>query len=306
MWEEMIQNASIAGVGVYVVLTLVELVLDLKEKSGDYKLKDTLCSITMGGFYAVTRLMMKGTTLFLMLLAQQYAVYDFGLSWLAFIAAYVAADFFFYWLHRIIHEVRFGWAAHSNHHSSEEFNLGGTAVRLPFAEPFMEAIFYSPLVFIGFDPFMVLAALEVNLIYMFWLHTKKIGKLHPAFEWLMSTPSHHRVHHASNVQYLDKNYGGTFIVWDRLFGTFEEEVEEPVFGIPEPVNTFNPIKASLHGWISLAKDVWAADRFTDKIKYLIMPPGWKHDGTGMTSRQKQRAYIDAQGREHTKPSAVSV
>ncbi|MEH6558110.1 MAG: sterol desaturase family protein [Oceanicoccus sp.] len=297
MWQEIGIQITAVSVFIYVGLIIIELSVDLYSKAGSYKLKDTLCSLTMGGFYTVTKLLMKGTTLFLLMSAHEYAVFDIGTSWLVFIVAFIAVDFFFYWLHRFIHEIRFAWAAHVNHHSSQEFNMGGTALRQSFAEPFMEAFFYSPLVLVGFDPFMVLAALELNLIYMFWVHTKKINKLPPLFEWVFSTPSHHRVHHACNVQYLDKNYGGTFIFWDRLFGTFEAEVESPVFGIPEQINTFNPIKASFHGWIELFRDVRNANGFLNKILYCAMPPGWAPDGKGNTARQKQAAYAELQTRQ---------
>ncbi|MFT5710814.1 MAG: sterol desaturase/sphingolipid hydroxylase (fatty acid hydroxylase superfamily) [Halioglobus sp.] len=290
MWQEVGENITVIAAVIYGSLILVELTLNWRSKAGLYTLKDTLCSLTMGGFYTVTKLLMKGTTLFLLLLAQEFALFDFGVSWYAFIAAYVVTDFFFYWLHRFIHEIRFGWAAHVNHHSSEEFNLGGTALRQSFAEPFMEALFYSPIVLLGFDPFMVLAALELNLIYMFWIHTKSIGKLPRPVEWLLSTPSHHRVHHASNVQYLDKNYGGTFIIWDRLFGSFAQEQEAPIFGIPDQIKTFNPIKASVHGWIELLADMRATKGAVNKFLYCVMPPGWAPNGTGQTTRQKQAAY----------------
>lgn len=290
MWQEFGETIPVLGIGIYLSLAVLEIFLDVYTKQGNYKLKDTLCSLTMGGFYTATKVLMKGATLFLMLLMQQHAFFTIENSWPAFIAAYLLVDFFFYWLHRLIHEVRVGWAAHVNHHSSQEFNLGSTAMRQSFAEPFMEAFFYGPIVLLGFDPILVLAALELNLIYMFWVHTKKIGKLPPLFEWLFSTPSHHRVHHSCNVQYLDKNYGGTLIVWDRLFGTFEAEDEQPVFGIPEQLDTFNPIKASLHGWIELFRDVGHTPGIANKFLLFVMPPGWAPDGKGCTTRQKQAAY----------------
>lgn len=293
MWENFGAQVSLYAVIFYIVCIVIEITLDLQKKAGLYKLKDTLCSLTMGGFYTINKIVMKGTTLLLLLIAQQYAMFDFGLGWVAFIAAYIVVDFFFYWLHRCIHEIRFGWAAHVNHHSSEQFNFGSTAIRQSFAEPFMEALFYSPIVLLGFDPFMVLAALELNLIYMFLLHTQFVKKLPRPIEWLLSTPSHHRVHHAKNVQYLDKNYGGTFIIWDRLFGTFEVENEAPEFGIPEQLDTFNPIKASFHGWLELIADMRAAKGLGNKLSYLVMPPGWAPDGLGETTRQKQAAYRQA-------------
>lgn len=290
MWEEINNQIPLYAAVLYVTLIIIELVLDLRARSHVYKLKDTLCSLTMMTFYVGNRALMKGTTVAILLLVQQFAFYDMGTTLLAFFGCYLVVDFLFYWYHRLIHEIRFGWAAHVAHHSSKEFNLGGTALRQSFAEAFMEAFFYAPVVLMGFDTMMVLAALELNLAYMFWVHTRKIGKLHPAFEFLMSTPSHHRVHHACNIPYLDKNYGGTFIIWDRMFGSFQEEKEDPVFGIPEQLDSYNPIWASIHGWVELAQDVWHAKGWRNKIGYMVMPPGWAPDGKGMTTRQKQAAY----------------
>lgn len=290
MWANISENISAVAAVLYLLLAVVEISLDFKNKSGHYKLKDTLCSLSMGGFYLATKLLMKGTTFFIFFLAQDYALFDFGQSWWIFPLVFILVDFSFYWLHRFIHEVRFAWAGHINHHSSQEFNLAGTAFRQSFAEPLMEPFFYAPVVLLGFDPLMALAAIELNLIYMYWLHTRKIGKLHPWFEYWFSTPSHHRVHHGCNVQYLDKNYGGTFIVFDRLFGSFAEEKETVVFGVPEQLQTYNPIKATLHGWIELGQDVIQTPGIINKLGLLVMPPGWAPHGQGLTTRQKQKAY----------------
>lgn len=290
MWTDIAVNISTVAVVIYLALALFEIALDFKQKSGHYRLKDSLCSLTMGGFYLGTKILMKGTTFFIFFLAQDYALFDFGQSWWMFPLVFVVVDLSFYWLHRFIHEVRVGWAAHINHHSSQEYNLAGTAFRQSFAEPLMEPFFYAPVVLLGFDPLMALAAIELNLIYMYWLHTRKIGKLHPWFEYCFSTPSHHRVHHGCNVQYLDRNYGGTFIVFDRLFGSFEEEKEEVIFGLPEQLHTYNPIKATFHGWIDLGRDVLQTPGLFNKLALFIRPPGWAPNGNGQTTKQKQQAY----------------
>lgn len=290
MWEPIATQISNIAVFIYLSLAVVEIALDYTQRSKCYALKDTLCSLSMGSFYLGTKLLMKGTTLVIFIWASQHAVFDLGSSWLMFPLVYLLVDFFFYWLHRFIHEIRFGWAAHGNHHSSQKYNLGGTSFRQSFAEPVMEPFFYAPVVLLGFDPLMTLAAIELNLIYMFWLHTEKIGKLHPSYEYLMATPSHHRVHHGSNVQYMDSNYGGTFIFWDRLFGSFCEENEKVIFGIPDQLSTFNPIKASLHGWIELGRDVLKTPGIFNKLAYFIMPPGWAPDGQGDTAKQKKQRY----------------
>ena len=290
MWEQLLSDVPNWGFAIFLALILVELGLDLSRKLGIYRLKDTLCSLTMSTFYLGTKTLMKGFTFALMFLTYQLAPFHLESNWMTFILCYIVMDLAVYWYHRFVHEVRFGWAAHIAHHSSREYNLGGTALRQSFAEPFFEPFFYALVPLLGFDPIMALVALEVNLIYMFWVHSRRMGKLHPAFEWLMSTPSHHRVHHARNVPYLDKNYGGTFIVWDRLFGTFAQEQEAPEFGILQQLETHNPLKASLHSWQALARDVWHARGLGNKLGYLVMPPGWAPDGQGLTTRQLQAQH----------------
>ena len=287
MWENLGANIPTYALYIYGALIVTELAFELTQKVRGYKLGDTLCSLTMGSFYIGMSLLMKGFALWFFYLVQQYALFDFGQSWVAFIACYIAVDFIFYWYHRFIHEVRFGWAAHVAHHSSEEFNLGGTAFRQSFAEPLLEPFFYVGAVLIGFDPLMVMVALQINLIYMFWVHLRRFPKMHPAIEWLFVTPSHHRVHHAANIRYLDKNYSGTFIVWDRIFGTFAEEIEAPEFGIVQQLRHNNPIRASFESWVALAGDVWGAKGIGNKFGYLFKPPGWAPDGQGMTTRQRR-------------------
>lgn len=294
MWEELLNKIPMYAIGIYAALIAVEVGLNVVYKHKLYRLKDTLCSLSMGSAYLTMRVVMKGFTLMLMYLAHEYALFDIGNSWVAFIACYVAMDFAVYWYHRFVHEVRFGWAAHIAHHSSEQYNLGATAFRQSFAEPVIEPFFFAMVPLLGFDPLMALVALELNLIYMFWVHFEKVGKLHPIFEWLFSTPSHHRVHHSANTPYLDKNYGGTFIIWDRLFGSFAEEKEAPVFGLVTQLNSNNPIKASFHEWINLAHDMWSARGIRNKIGYLVLPPGWAPDNQGMTTRQKQAIYNQQQ------------
>lgn len=289
MWQNAAQQISAVSIAVYVVLIAAELGYGFYVRRNTYEVKDTFCSIAMGGFYLVTKALLKGVTFFLLYLAAAFAPWHLGFSIPVFIAAYLVVDFFFYWLHRFMHEVRFGWAAHVNHHSSQKFNLGGTALRQSFFEPVFEAFFYAPIVLLGFDPLLVLAALELNLIYMFWVHTEHIGKLPRWYEYLFVTPSHHRVHHASNIEYLDKNYSGTFIFWDRLFGTFEEEKAKPVFGILKQIDTYNPVKASLHEWAALARDIFSVRGLGNKLAFLIMPPGWAPGGQGVTTRERQRA-----------------
>ena len=252
-----------------------------------YSATDSLCSVFMALCYGAAIALSAVTVLAGLYWVHQFAFLD--LDWTSsvgmIIAAYVIVDFAFYWYHRAIHEVRLGWAAHVGHHSSEYFNVG-TALRSSFVEAWYEPLMLVPVVLLGIDPIMAIALMSINHLYQYWLHTQHVGKLGP-IEWVMNTPSHHRVHHGSNVQYCDKNYAGTFIIWDRLFGTFEKEVETPVYGIRHQLGTHNPLVATFHEWIAIARDLRQAKSLREALGILFAAPGWKADGTGETTRQMQ-------------------
>lgn len=197
-------------------------------------------------------------------------------KWAAAFLLFLGVDFCFYWHHRFGHEWAVPWATHVVHHQSEEFNLI-VALRQSAFEHYLLAFFYFPLAWIGFPPAWYVSMWGFNLIWQFWCHTRLVGKLGP-IEWVFNTPSHHRVHHGRNPKYLDKNYAGTLIIWDRLFGTFIEEQEEPVYGITKPLRSMNPVWANLHFWVELAEDAWKAPYRWDKIKIWFMPLGWTPRG----------------------------
>lgn len=194
-----------------------------------------------------------------------------------------AQDFMFYWLHRIDHYCRFFWAVHVTHHSSEEFNLT-VGFRSSVFQPLYRFIYFIPLSLAGFDPLDVMFMYAATQIYGILIHTKTINKL-GFLEWFLSTPSHHRVHHASNVKYLDKNMGMVFIIWDRLFGTFEKETEEVKFGLTTNIGTYNPVTMVFHEWKAILSDLKKPVSFKDKFMYIFGPPGWSHDGSRKTSCQ---------------------
>ncbi len=197
-------------------------------------------------------------------------------KWIAAIGLMLGVDFCFYWFHRIAHEYATPWATHVVHHQSEEYNLA-VALRQSALEGCFAWVFYLPLALIGFPPAWYLAMSALNLIYQFWIHTEAIGRLGP-LEWIFNTPSHHRVHHARNPKYLDKNYAGMFIIWDRMFGTFQPEEEEPVYGITKSLQSWNPLWANLHAWADLAHTARMAPRWRDKVKIWFMPLGWTPPG----------------------------
>jgi sterol desaturase/sphingolipid hydroxylase (fatty acid hydroxylase superfamily) len=213
------------------------------------------------------------------------------LAWWAWPLCFVLDDLAYYAFHRSAHRVRWFWAAHVNHHSSQHYNLS-TALRQSWTGFFaLSFAFRVPLLLIGFHPAMVLFCGAANLIYQFWIHTEAIGRCPRWFEAVMNTPSHHRVHHAVNPRYLDRNYAGVFIVWDRLFGTFEPERanDRPRYGIVHQLGRFSLLWSVCHEWIAIARDLWSAP-WRAKLPYLLQPPGWSHDGSRDTSDMIRRRW----------------
>ncbi len=239
----------------------------------DYEIKDTAASLAMGtGMLGISLAAAK------VLDPLDRAIYGrrlaaMGRGPLGFAGAIVAWDFLYYWDHRLSHEHRLFWANHVNHHSSERYNLS-TALRQPWSGFIMHWIFL-PMLAAGWTPTQMARAGELNLLYQYWVHTETIDKLPNKVEAVMNTASHHRVHHGANPQYLDKNYAGIFIIWDRLFGTFEPEHERVRYGLTKNIKTFNPVKIAYHEWTDIARDVRATSSWRERIGYTLGPPGWK-------------------------------
>jgi len=296
--SDLLSIRDVDQVGILLALVGLEVVLTWVLGRKYFELKDSACSVAMGLFYAASIAVAAGTVLVCFQWVRSFAFIepDWSASTANILLAYVLVDFLFYVYHRTIHEVRLGWAAHVNHHSSEQLNTG-TALRSSFVEAWMEPLFMIPALLCGIDPVMVVALLSLNHLYQYWLHTRLVGKLGP-IEWVMNTPSHHRVHHASNLVYCDRNYAGTFIVWDRLLGSFEpERDEEPcVFGIRHPIKTYNPITATFHEWAAIARDLRSADSLRSVIGYLFQPPGWTPNGSEGTTRSLQAQLIEREAR----------
>ncbi|MFA5707004.1 sterol desaturase family protein [Mycolicibacterium sp.] len=242
--------------------------------SGGYHRRDAVASVSMGLVSVATMAAWK----FLALLgyAALYAyVAPWQLSatqWYTWVIAIVGVDLGFYLYHRMAHRVRLVWATHQAHHSSEYFNFA-TALRQKWNNS-GEILVWLPLPLFGVPPWMVFFAFSLSLIYQFWVHTERIDKLWRPFEFVFNTPSHHRVHHGRDPEYLDKNYGGILILWDRLFGTFQPELFRPNYGLTKPVDTFNIWKLQTHEYAAIARDVRAAPRLRDRLGYVFGPPGW--------------------------------
>ena len=275
------------AVPVFFLLIGVELAVALWQRQQAYRLHDSLSDLSCGITEQIVGLFLTG--LFFLGYVGTYAYatraeinlidvssYSSGGKWLAAIALFLGVDCAYYWFHRIAHEYNAPWAGHVVHHSSEEYNLA-VALRQGTFQGLFSWVFYLPLALVGFPPAWFAAVSSFDTLYQFWIHTRMIGKLGP-LEWVFNTPSHHRVHHARNPKYLDKNYAGTLIIWDRLFGTFQAEEEEPVYGLTKPLNSWNPLWANVHVWNDLFRDAWLAPRWTDKLRIWFMPPGWRPAG----------------------------
>lgn len=202
----------------------------------------------------------------------QFKIFNFDTSLWTWLVVMLAVDFTYYWEHRLSHRIRLLWANHVVHHSSVDFDLT-TSLRLSWMDDFVGWIFYLPLIILGFDPLQVFIALELNLLYQTFVHTQKVGKL-GFLEGVLNTPALHRVHHGSNPQYIDKNYGGILIIWDRIFDSYEPEREKVKFGLTENINTVNPIKINFLEYWNIVRDLKKARNWNNFWGYLLAYPGW--------------------------------
>jgi len=280
----------------FIITVIIEIILTVKIRLEEYEFKDAATSIAMGLGNVILGLISKSLVLTVFLFFYKFRLFTIPFAWWSWILVLFAEDFCYYWFHRTSHENRLFWASHVVHHSSLKYNLS-TALRQTWSGSFYSFIFWIPLILLGFHPVMVLVQISVSLLYQYWIHTELIHKLPNWFEAVFNTPSHHRVHHATNPQYLDRNHAGIFIIWDRLFGTFEPEVEKPVYGLVKNINTYNPVKIAFNEWIQMFKDAFASKTsFSNRLKYLVKPPGWKHDGTGILSPDLRKVWEQKKGK----------
>lgn len=194
-------------------------------------------------------------------------------TWWAGVILFLGVDLGYYWFHRLSHRVRFLWAIHESHHSSELMNFS-VALRQPPLEPWVDWPFFIALAWVGFSAHAILTMYAFNLFYQFFVHTELIGKLPRWVEWWLNTPSHHRVHHGTNPEYIDRNYGGVLVIWDRLFGSFEPEIAPVKYGVLHPVTSHNPFFVGFHLWADIVRDVLQPSSLMTKLKMIFAPPGW--------------------------------
>ncbi|ART74264.1 C-5 sterol desaturase (plasmid) [Mycobacterium dioxanotrophicus] len=263
-----------------------------REHVTGYLRKDTQTSLRMGLGSIVSSLLFKLSTLLVFVFLWTYAApwHVPTNTWWSWLLLMVVVDFAWYWNHRFSHRVRIGWAGHQAHHSSQYFNLT-TALRQKW-NPWSEAIFWAPLPLLGFAPWSIYSAFMFNLIYQFFIHTELVRKLPRAVEFVLNTPSHHRVHHGSDPEYLDKNYGGILIIWDRAFGSFQEELHRPAYGLTKPVNTYNLFKLQYGEYANMVADVRCAKGLRNKLGYIFGPPGWQPERPRAVENPRARNRAD--------------
>jgi sterol desaturase/sphingolipid hydroxylase (fatty acid hydroxylase superfamily) len=269
----------IYAIPAFVLLLVVEAVsfkVAQREDLKGYETRDTRTSLSMGlgnvvintGWKLVVLLIFAGLYELTPLRVPEEAVW-------AWVALFFLDDFAYYWFHRVSHEVRVFWASHVVHHSSQHFNLS-TALRQTWT-PMTYFPFWAPIALLGYPPWMIFTMQAVSLMYQFWIHTERIHKLPRWFELVFNTPSHHRVHHGSNDIYLDRNYAGILIVWDRMFGTFQGEDEPVRYGLTKNIRTFSPPKVAFHEWAAVWHDVKNAEGWRERLGYAFGGPAWRPD-----------------------------
>ncbi len=268
------------GIAVPFFLMLIGIeYLVLRRQNKTVRLNDAVTDMSCGlGDQTLSIFFKTFTLLPYVYVYETHALFQLSLSspWTWAIGA-IAVDFSYYWYHRFSHRVNFGWATHAVHHQSEEYNLS-VALRQPWFSQLYSWTFYMPLALLGFPLEVFATTFAFNLLYQFWIHTETIDRMWAPFEWLFNTPSHHRVHHGTNPEYVDKNYAGILIIWDRMFGTFELEVERPLYGTLKPLRSWNAAWANLQPWVALARHSVEQTSWLDKVKVWFKPPGWTPAG----------------------------
>lgn len=268
--KELPSNIIVWAIPAMLSLVALEYFISLKNNHKLYENKDLLASIGIGVgnllVTAVVKIVMFGVILFFYNLVP----WRIPLTWWSFILCLIWLDFWRYWSHRIAHENRFWWATHITHHSSEKYNFS-VSFRLSWVQH-LKIIFFIPVAICGFHPVVFFIVHQIEVLYQFWIHTEYIRKLPKPIEYVFTTPSHHRVHHGRNEHYMDKNYGSTFIIWDRMFGTFIPEKEVSEYGITVPPNSYNPVYLVFHEWMDIFKDIAKAKNFKQAWKLAFIRP----------------------------------
>jgi sterol desaturase/sphingolipid hydroxylase (fatty acid hydroxylase superfamily) len=299
------QILLLLSIPIYAILIPLEILLSNFHGWKFYSVKETLMNIYLNLANAGIDLLLRGLALGVLVFFSQYSLgieYHPVVYWFIL---FLAEDFLFWLEHYVDHSCRFFWAVHVTHHSSEEYNLT-TGFRSSVLMPFYRYIYFIPLALMGFRPIDILFMYALTQTYGILVHTQYFSRFPRWVEYIFVTPSHHRVHHASNIPYLDKNMGMVLIIWDRIFGTFQKEIpgEVPVYGLVTPLkNPHHPVKIIFHEWQDIGRDLKKDTTLLNKLGYLFAPPGWSHDGSKLTARQLRKNWLLESKKAEVKPSA---
>lgn len=273
----------------FVLLLSIEAWFSYRENRHLYETKDTWASLGLGIGNVLVGFVTKALIFGLFTLLYKYRVFTLDDSkWWFWVLLFFADDFSYYWFHRTAHNVNWFWASHVVHHSSEHYNLAAALRQTWTGNLTGSFLFWAWMPLMGFHPIWILFMQQISLIYQFWIHTETVQKLPKPLEFLLNTPSHHRVHHGSDVKYLDRNHAGILIIWDRMFGTFQPEEERPTYGLTKNIQSFNPVVVALKTWKELFQKAMKSGSIKNAINYFIQPPGWSHDGSTKTAKQMRR------------------
>ncbi len=270
----------------FVIMLSIEAWFSYKEHKHLYETKDTFGSLGLGIGNVITGFFTKAIILglFTYLYNHRFFTLDSN-NWWFWVLLFFADDFSYYLFHRTSHYVNYFWASHVVHHSSQYYNLAAALRQTWTGNATGAFLFWAWMPLVGFEPLWVLVMQQISLIYQFWIHTETVNKLPNWVEFIFNTPSHHRVHHGSNLKYLDKNHGGILIIWDRLFNTFQQEEERPTYGLTKNIPSNNPAVIAFTTWGQLIKQVAKSGSIKNGIQYLFQSPGWSHDGSSKTTKQ---------------------
>src|SRR5215471_5042090 len=281
-------NILLNTIPAFIILILVEAFVLSREEYIQQRRKDIWASFALGVGLLVIGTITQGMMLFTFTFAYTHRIFAIPENaWWTWMVVFLADDFSFYWFHRTSHQVRFFWASHVVHHSSESYDYAAALRQTWTGNITGTFIFWTWMPLIGINPAMLMFMKSLSLVYQFLLHTKTVKRMPAWFEYVFNTPSHHRVHHASDVIYLDKNHGGVLIIWDRLLGTYQGEVKKPTFGLTKNIGSANPVAIAFYEWKNLACDLRKAVSFKHIINYVFNSPGWSHDGSTKTTKQLQ-------------------
>lgn len=267
------------AIPIFFLLIGIELLIARLHQKELYRFNDAISNISCGISQQAIGVFIKVITLGAYVYCYELSPFRIPNAWWTYIILFVAIDFLYYWFHRYAHEINFFWGTHVVHHQSEDYNLS-VALRQSAFQSLISGMFYLPLAILGFDPIPFLLINTIQTLYQFWIHTETIDKMPAWFEFIFNTPSHHRVHHGRNPKYIDKNHGGTLIIFDRLFGSFQAEEEQVVYGVTKSLSTWNPIWANLDYYNDLQKEFRRTKGIKDKVRLLINKPGWRSAAAG--------------------------